>query len=155
MAIIGDITGHRGLWTILSTSQEICTWFMFCLVCCGFGTGWFYLYSSGLLHCHWGNLKIAPVPVKQPWGIKVIKSHEYTELTAWPQKNKTKQNNPSMVWSLKSPAIWLFIQQLVQRNLWKKLYITGPLCGESTSELPSQRGSNVESISMSRTCYAL
>ena len=26
-----------------------------------------YLYSSGLLHWHWGNHMIAPVPVKQPW----------------------------------------------------------------------------------------
>ena len=29
----------------------------------------FYPYPSGLLHSHWGNLMIAPVPVKQPWRI--------------------------------------------------------------------------------------
>ena len=29
----------------------------------------FYPYPSGLLHWHWGNHTIAPVPVKQPWGI--------------------------------------------------------------------------------------
>ena len=28
-----------------------------------------YPYFSGLLHWHWGNLMIAPVPVKQPWRI--------------------------------------------------------------------------------------
>ena len=28
-------------------------------------------YSSGLLHWHWGNRMIAPVPVKQPWRIWV------------------------------------------------------------------------------------
>ena len=30
-----------------------------------------YLYPSGLLHWHWGNHMIAPVPVKQPWRIWV------------------------------------------------------------------------------------
>ena len=30
-----------------------------------------YSYSSGLLHWHWGNHTIAPVPVKQPWRIWV------------------------------------------------------------------------------------
>ena len=28
-----------------------------------------YPYPSGLLHWHWGNPRIAPVPVKQPWNI--------------------------------------------------------------------------------------
>ena len=28
-----------------------------------------YPYPSGLLHWHWGNHKITPVPVKQPWRI--------------------------------------------------------------------------------------
>ena len=27
---------------------------------------WVYPYPSGLLHWHWGNLMIVPVPVKQP-----------------------------------------------------------------------------------------
>ena len=30
-----------------------------------------YTYHSGLLHSHWGNPTIAPVPVKQPWRIWV------------------------------------------------------------------------------------
>ena len=30
---------------------------------------WFYPYCSRLLHWHWGNRKIAAVPVKQPWRI--------------------------------------------------------------------------------------
>ena len=30
------------------------------------GTGWFYPYSSVILHWHWGNHMIALVPVKQP-----------------------------------------------------------------------------------------
>ena len=30
-----------------------------------------YPYGSGLLHWHWGNHMIAPVPVKEPWTIWV------------------------------------------------------------------------------------
>ena len=36
-----------------------------------FGTNQFYPHSPGLLHWHWGNHTIAPVPVKQPWRIWV------------------------------------------------------------------------------------
>ena len=47
-------------------------------------------YSSGLLHWHWGNHMIAPVPVNQPWRIwdKYIRSINW-EL--WYHQNKTKQ----------------------------------------------------------------
>ena len=44
---------------------------MLCFVLLWFDTGWFYPYPSGLLHWHWGNHMIAPVPVKQPWRIQV------------------------------------------------------------------------------------
>ena len=40
------------------------------------GSDQFYPYPSGLLHCHWGNHVIAPVPVKQPWRIWVHISPE-------------------------------------------------------------------------------
>ena len=43
-----------------------------------------YQYSSGLLHRHWGNRMIAPVPVKEPWRKWVILSY------AWPKQNKTQ-----------------------------------------------------------------
>ena len=36
-----------------------------------------YTYPSGLLHWHWGNLTIAPVPAKQPWWIWVNASCEF------------------------------------------------------------------------------
>ena len=36
-----------------------------------YGISQVYPYSSGLLHWHWGNHMIAPVPVKQPWRIWV------------------------------------------------------------------------------------
>ena len=35
---------------------------------CGY-RGHIYPYTSGLIHWHWGNHTIAPVPVKQPWRI--------------------------------------------------------------------------------------
>ena len=34
-------------------------------------------YPSGLLHCHCGNLTIAPVPAKQPWWIWINTSCEF------------------------------------------------------------------------------
>ena len=49
--------------------------------------GWFYPYTSGLFHWHWGNHMIAPVPVKQPWSIWVNTSHKSTK-----NNTKTKQS---------------------------------------------------------------
>ena len=34
-------------------------------------------YPSGLLHCHCGNLTIAPVPAKQPWCLWINTSCEF------------------------------------------------------------------------------
>ena len=34
-------------------------------------------YPSGLLHWHWGNLTIAPVPAEQPWWIWINTSCEF------------------------------------------------------------------------------
>ena len=42
--------------------------------------------ASGLLHWHWGNHTIAPVPVKQPWRIWINKSWESKrtgDITTW------------------------------------------------------------------------
>ena len=41
-----------------------------------FGTGQYYPFLSRLLHWHWGNRMIAPVPVKQPWMVWVQKLHK-------------------------------------------------------------------------------
>ena len=49
--------------------QELCVPFVLCCVLFGISIGQFYPYLSGLLHRHWGNHMIAPVPVKQPWRI--------------------------------------------------------------------------------------
>ena len=34
-------------------------------------------YPSGVLHWHWGNLTIAPVPAKQPWWIWINTSCQF------------------------------------------------------------------------------
>ena len=48
---------------------------------------------SGLLHWHWGNHMIAPVPVKQPWNIwKYIAEIHKSILTTI--NNKTKKIHP-------------------------------------------------------------
>ena len=57
-----------------STFHEICAQFYCVLFCCGYI--WFFLwihrsfypYSSGILHWHWGNHKIAPMPWGNPEG---------------------------------------------------------------------------------------
>ena len=43
------------------------------------GNNWLYPYPSGLLHRHWGNRMIAPVPVKQSWRIWIYRCHESTK----------------------------------------------------------------------------
>ena len=48
---------------------------LLCLV--WLGNGRFYSYNLGLLHCHWDNHMIAPVPVKLPWIIWTIKSPQF------------------------------------------------------------------------------
>ena len=69
-----------------------------------FGDSPFYPYPSGLLHWHWGNLMIAPVPVKQPWKIWVNRSHESIR-SSWYNHNKTKhsktqQNYVYILWDV-------------------------------------------------------
>ena len=49
--------------------------FAFCCVLLWFDTCQYHPYPSGLLHWHWGNHMIAPVPVKQTWRIWVNKLH--------------------------------------------------------------------------------
>ena len=60
----GDITTVLDLY-LYSISRRI-----YAVYCCGYMSS-FYPYTSGLLHRHWGNWIIAPVPVKQPWRIWV------------------------------------------------------------------------------------
>ena len=51
---------------------------VFALLCFGVVIHWLiFPYPSGLLHWHCGNLKIAPVPAKQPWWIWINTSCEF------------------------------------------------------------------------------
>ena len=51
---------------------------VFALLCFVVVIHWLiFPYPSGLLHCHCGNLRIAPVPAKQPWWIWIHTSCEF------------------------------------------------------------------------------
>ena len=51
---------------------------VFALLCFVVVIHWLiFPYPSGLLHCHCGNLTIAPVPAKQPWWIWINTSGEF------------------------------------------------------------------------------
>ena len=51
---------------------------VFALLCFVVVIHWLiFPYPSGLLHWHCGNLKIAPVPAKQPWWIWINTSFEF------------------------------------------------------------------------------
>ena len=51
---------------------------VFALLCFVVVIHWLiFPYSLGLLHWHWGNLTIAPVPAKQPWWIWINTSCEF------------------------------------------------------------------------------
>ena len=51
---------------------------VFALLCFVVVIHWLiFPYPSGLLHWHWGNLTIAPMPAKQPWWIWINTSCEF------------------------------------------------------------------------------
>ena len=83
-----------------SISQEICTWI---LLCCAFVVVIHWLifpYPSGLLHCHCGNLTIAPVPAKQPWWILLVTPCSLTRIQEFihtQHRNTTRGRRPSVV----------------------------------------------------------
>ena len=70
---------HRDIcmYYAYSIPQEICTR-VFALLCFVVVIHWLiFPYPSDLLHWHWGNLTIAPVPAKQPWWIWINTSCEF------------------------------------------------------------------------------
>ena len=73
LSIIGWAHTQNDPWSTSSISYEICTWFCSVLLFSYLFSViiefvWFiYPYSSGLLHWHWDNCVIVPVPVKLPW----------------------------------------------------------------------------------------
>ena len=62
---------RRGEWRLLGREAHEIDKGLLCFVVVALSVhDWFtwfiYPYTSGLLHWHWGNHMIAPVPVKQP-----------------------------------------------------------------------------------------
>ena len=84
-----------------------------------FFTDVFYTYPWRLLHQHWGDLKIAPLPVTQPKGIWMNRSYEVFK-NGYCNRNKTKHANPlvnllehilyTSVWCIetKQGTIWIW-----------------------------------------------
>ena len=82
----------------------------FVMLCCGLVQVKFYPYSSGLLHMHWGNHMIAPVPVVQAWRIWVkhnIKNHHHDH-------NKTKQNKTMCILYVHDLVVCLVLVIMIQ-----------------------------------------
>ena len=77
-------------WSLHYISRIICTQNEIRYVLFWLGVNWFYQYSSGSLHRHWGNHEIAPVPVKEPWRIWVNKSYK-SPWSRWHNQDKRKQ----------------------------------------------------------------
>ena len=66
----------RGLTYIEYIPRNMHT--VFALLCFVVVIHWLiFPYPSGLLHWHWGNLTIVPVPAKQPWWIWINTSCEF------------------------------------------------------------------------------
>ena len=59
---------YKAMYIQYNTSLELCTWFTLYCDLLWFGTS--------LLHWHWGNHMIAPMPVNQPWSIWENTFHE-------------------------------------------------------------------------------
>ena len=72
------------LWSLLEGPQGDVQYIprnmhtVFALLCFVVVIHWLiFPYPSGLLHCHCGNLTIAPVPAKQPWLVWINTSCEF------------------------------------------------------------------------------
>ena len=83
---------HNGVKHVYFNPNQLCTKLVQChlqyiprnmhtvfaLLCFVVVIHWpIFPYPSGLLHWHWGNLTIAPVPAKQPWWIWINTSCEF------------------------------------------------------------------------------
>ena len=125
--------------TMYSTSQELCMWFMLDFVLLldislsyprnmhvvhvllhvgVVSIDRFYLYPPGLLHWHWGNHMIAPVPVEQPWRIWVNQSYDCTT-NWWYNHNKTKHNKTMFIFMgyiAQTSTTWCVIAVRVQTH---------------------------------------
>ena len=74
---------------------------VFALLCFVVVIHWLiFPYPSGLLHWHWGNLTIAPVPAKQPWWIWINTYVNSLWTIAKPQQSKAQQNRVHISWDI-------------------------------------------------------
>ena len=74
---------------------------VFALLCFVVVIHWLiFPYPSGLLHWHWGNLTIAPVPAKQPWWIWINTSCEFIMNDCKPQQSKAQRNRVHISWDI-------------------------------------------------------
>ena len=91
-----------------------------------FSYGWlsFYPYVSGLIHWHWGNHMIAPVPVKEPWQISANESCESTitdDITTTKQRT-TNMGAYSMGYTLWFIHCWLIASDLHSHKKTQSIY---------------------------------
>ena len=70
----------------------------------------YYPCASGLLHWHWGNHMIAPVPVKWPWRICLNKLHKSPIAD---NQNKTKHNKTMSIYY----GTWCIFMGWIQWNV--------------------------------------
>ena len=76
-----------------------------------------HAHPVGLLHQHWNNLTIAPVPVKQPWRIWLKRSHR--SLRNSYNHNETRHSKPHddvIKWK-HFPRTWPFVRG-IHRSRW-------------------------------------
>ena len=105
-------------------------------------------YSLGLLDWHWGNHMIAPVPVKQPWGIWV--NGPYWSWEKWHNHNKTQQSKKKNIpvigftklhstWTKSKVIIvcWNMLVDYVTMSLWFPTCLDWPkLCQDCLGFFP-------------------
>ena len=90
-----------------------------------------YMYPSGILHWHWSNDTIVPMPTKQPWILWVIDHTNLLSPNDFTKKSNTRvcalystQSmgyvfNPEMVTS------WYFVDMAIDAVLWAHQLPTG------------------------------
>ena len=89
---------------------------VFALLCFVVVIHWLiFPYPSGLLHWHYGNLTIAPVPAKQPWWIWINTSCEFI-MNDWITTTKQSTTKPCAY----------FLGYTVSRGVWRCYLWVGP-----------------------------
>ena len=91
---------------------------VFALLCFVVVIHWLiFPYPSGLLHLHCGNLKIAPVPAKQPWWMWINTSCEFimNDCITTTKQSTTKPCAYFLGYTVPS-IVWFYIDILISIN---------------------------------------